>query len=174
VKSGRVLSAREERILSEYQEGQKPASERKTWVHGGKNELGNRLGVDRRTINNWSHFKDFPKARPNGDYPLEDIIAWVKERGFKGGEQSITASLKERELLAKINKLEFQIEVDKGNYILLSEAERDTTQLAGHAMNILRSKFEGELPPALVGLSTAEIQVKCKQAVDEVCALLSR
>lgn len=174
VKAGKVLTQREERMLLDYQEGQKPEAERKTWVKGGKHAIAQRIGVDRRTINNWSKFDDFPKPRPNGDYALEDMVEWVKDRGLKGGEKPTISTLKERELAAKIEKLEFQLDVEKGKYILLEDAKRDSAQLAAEAKSVLQFKIERELPPQVFGIQIPEIEAMCKKAVDEVCEILSK
>jgi len=173
-KDGKVLSAREERILVDWQESQNQKHEKKTWVKGGKDGLARRMGVERKSVQRWSKFADYPKTRANGDYCLEDCIAWVHEHGFKGGEKSSMQELKERELAAKVAKIEFELDVEKGKYILVSDAERETTILNNDTKNILRAKFEGELPPMLEGVSAAEIQDRCKRAVDEVCERLSK
>lgn len=40
------------------------------------------------------------------------------------------------------------------------------------AKDLLRYKFELELPPVLSGLNTVAIQAECQKALDEVFALL--
>jgi hypothetical protein len=42
----------------------------------------------------------------------------------------------------------------------------------GMAVSLLRKKFENELPPILSGLDAPAIQQECRQAIDEVLAIL--
>lgn len=99
---------------------------------------------------------------------------WLEERKKRMEDPMGRVALENRKLLAQVARMEFSNDAEKGLYILVTEAERETTMMSNDAKNILRSKFEGELPPMLEGLSAAEIQVRCKAAVDEVCERLSK
>jgi hypothetical protein len=101
-------------------------------------------------------------------------LEWVKRHGFKGGEETDMSKLKERQLKIKCDQLQLELDVQKGRYILISEAQDEVTRMVTEAKSVLRSKFESELPPVLVGMTAAQIQYHSKQAIDEVCEKLSK
>lgn len=114
-------------------------------------------------------------AFKNTRVDLDLLRPWLEARKSALAEAPMgREALENRKLLAQCAKIEFELEVERKLYILVTDAERETTQLANEAKNILRFKFENELPPQLEGLSAVAIQERCKGAVDEVCERLSK
>ena len=171
---GGVLTEREEKILEDYQESKEPQPKIKKTRIKGKTGLAQRTGFTRKTFDSWSKFPDFPKPQANGDYFLEDVVEWIRVKGVRGGELPEIQKLKHRELVARCEKLEFELEIEKEKYVLIEKAEREITQSNLETKNFLQFKFGNELPPDLVGCSIAIIQTKCKAAIQEVCEKLSR
>lgn len=166
--SGKILNAREEKILSDYQ-----TPETKTFVKN-KVDLAKRLGVNRRTIHEWSKFKDFPKPRSNGEWCLEEVSDWKEEKGFKGGEAPKLLQLREEALVISNEMDRFELEREKGLWIKVEDAEREIGQMVARAKTVLRGKFENELPYVCAGFTAAQIQIENRKAIDEVCLQLSR
>lgn len=169
--SGKVLTAREEGIVSGYQENQ-TGKPKRTMVPN-QFALAKACGVDRTQIADWRKFPDFPKPSANGSWCVEEVMTWIQEKGFKGGELPAIQRIRMREITAKAEKIEFELDVEKGKYILIDQAKSEIIHMITSAKTILRTKFESEFPPILEGLTAAQIQQKCKQAIDEVCNILS-
>jgi len=53
------------------------------------------------------------------------------------------------------------------------EVRQTWTRLVGRAKELLRNKFENELPPILSGLDATAIQEESRRAIDEVLAVLN-
>jgi hypothetical protein len=137
-------------------------------------ELAKILGVTRRTLQNWRKRKDAPKPMANG---FHDVQAWREfmARNDLHGESAVSdeeTSLRARKLLAEVEEKELRVAVKKGEYVALSEVRETWTKLISRAKDLLRNKFEMELPPILSGLDATGIQAECRRAIDEVLTLL--
>lgn len=130
-------------------------------------ELAAALGVSRRSITNWRKMPGAPIARANGNH---DVLAWRKflhEHHLDGSQPGDEEGLKIRKLLAEVNEREFRLAVRKGEYIRKDEVREAWLGRCGRVVNLLRSKFEKELPPALAGKDALSIQEILSRAIDE-------
>jgi transposase-like protein len=138
-------------------------------------ELAEILGVSRQALGQWRRRKDAPKAAANG---LHEVAAWrefMARHHLKGSEAPVTdeeASLKARKLLAEVEERELRVAVKKELYVPLDVVKHEWTTRVGRAVNLLRNKFEAELPPILSGLDAVGIQEECRKGIDEVMAIL--
>lgn len=138
-------------------------------------ELAEILGVSRQALGQWRRRKDAPKAAANG---LHEVAAWrefMSRHHLKGSEAPVTdeeASLKARKLLAEVEERELRVAVKKELYVPLDVVKHEWTTRVGRAVNLLRNKFEAELPPILSGLDAVGIQEECRNGIDEVMAIL--
>lgn len=138
-------------------------------------ELAELLGVSRQALGGWRRRKDAPKAAANG---LHDVGAWrefMARHQLKGSDAPATdeeAALKARKLLAEVEDRELRVAVKKGLYVPLDLVKEEWTTRVGRAVNLLRNKFESELPPILSGLDAVGIQDECRKAIDEVMSIL--
>jgi transposase-like protein len=138
-------------------------------------ELAEILGVSRQALGQWRRRKDAPKAAANG---LHEVAAWrefMSRHHLKGSEAPVTdeeASLKARKLLAEVEERELRVAVKKELYVPLDVVKHEWTTRVGRAVNLLRNKFEAELPPILSGLDAVGIQEECRKGIDEVMAIL--
>lgn len=138
-------------------------------------ELAELLGVSRQALGGWRRRKNAPKAAANG---LHDVGAWrefMARHQLKGSDAPATdeeAALKARKLLAEVEDRELRVAVKKGLYVPLDLVKEEWTTRVGRAVNLLRNKFESELPPILSGLDAVGIQDECRKAIDEVMSIL--
>ena len=138
-------------------------------------ELAELLGVSRQALGGWRRRKDAPKAAANG---LHDVGAWrefMARHQLKGSDAPASdeeAALKARKLLAEVEDRELRVAVKKGLYVPLDLVKEEWTTRVGRAVNLLRNKFESELPPILSGLDAVGIQDECRKAIDEVMSIL--
>lgn len=131
-------------------------------------DLAAALGVSRRSISNWRKLEGAPVPKPNGNH---DVLAWrrfMHEKHLDGSEPGDEEGLKIRKLLAEINEREFRLAVRKGEYILKDLVREAWLSRCGRVVNLLRSKFEKEMPPQLAGLTAPDIQELLSKAIDEV------
>jgi phage terminase Nu1 subunit (DNA packaging protein) len=139
-------------------------------------ELAEFLGATRQSITTWKKRKDAPQAAANG---LHDVAAWrefMKQHDLKGGTPTtdIETALRARKLLAEVEEREMKVAVRKGLYVAVEDVRQEWTRVAGRATNLLRNKFENELPPICSGLDATGIQEENRKAIDEVLTLLSQ
>jgi len=137
-------------------------------------ELAKALGVTRRALQNWRKRKDAPRPAANG---FHEVAAWREfmQRNGLEGEAAATdeeTGLRARKLLAEVEERELRLAVKKGEYVALEEVRAAWTEQVARAKEMLRHKFEMELPPVLSGLDATAIQEECGKAIDEVLTLL--
>ena len=148
--------------------GQAPA------VAADLSDLGRILGVSRSSLNRWRKRADAPKPDANG---FHDVAAWREfmQRHDLHGEPAATdaeTALRARKLLAEVEERELRLAVKKREYVAIEEVRQTWTTLVGRAKELLRNKFENELPPVLSGLDATGIQEECRKAIDEVLGIL--
>lgn len=137
-------------------------------------ELAKFLGVARRTLQRWRKRKDAPEPLVGG---FHEIAAWrtFMERHGLQGDVAISdeeTALRARKLLAEVEERELRLAVHKRQFIALEEVKEVWTKQIAKARDLLRNKFEMELPPILSGLDAMAIEVECRKAMDEVLAVL--
>jgi phage terminase Nu1 subunit (DNA packaging protein) len=137
-------------------------------------ELARILGVTRRTIQNWRKRSDAPKPAANG---FHEVTAWrefMTRHDLKGDAPAADeeTALRARKLLAEVEERELRLAVKKREYVAIEEVRQTWTRQVGRAKELLRNKFENELPPILSGLDATRIQTECRKAIDEVLSIL--
>ena len=91
------------------------------------------------------------------------------------GEPAATdaeTALRAHKLLAEVEERELRLAVKKREYVAIEEVRQTWTTQVGRAKELLRNKFENELPPVLSGLDATGIQEECRKAIDEVLGIL--
>lgn len=137
-------------------------------------ELAKILGATRRMLQNWRKRKDAPAPAANG---FHDVAAWREfmQRNDLHGEPAATdveSALRARKLLAEVEERELRLAAKKGEFVALEEVREVWTKQVARATDLLRNKFEMELPPILSGLDATAIQEECRKAIDEVLIIL--
>ena len=137
-------------------------------------ELAAVLGVSRQSLNQWKKRKDAPKPAANGLHEVAQWREFMKRHDLKGSTAVVDeeTALRARKLLAEVEERELKVAVRKGQYVSIEEVRLEWTSLVGKATALLRNKFENELPPILSGLDATAIQEECRNAIDEVLAIL--
>ena len=131
-------------------------------------ELAAVPGCSRRSISNRRKPEGAPEPNANGTH---DVIAWrrfMHEKRLDGSEPGDEEGLKIRKLPAEIHEREFRPDIRKGEYIRKELVREACPGRCGRVVNLLRSKFEKEMPPLLAGKDAPSIQEALAQAIDEV------
>jgi len=130
--------------------------------------IADMVGVSRQTLLNWRRAGiDISQ----GNLPaLIDKAAGVEERADTSAD---IKAARLRILTAQAEKIEYQLAVERGEYMPLAEA------LEGAAMCGTRSKaaweaIEDELPPQLEGLTALQMKVKLREYARSKCLELSQ
>jgi len=171
IQRGEKLSKAELVLLQNMaaQAGDTPA------VAGDFTELARILGISRRTMNRWRKMPGAPPPGPNG---LEDVKPWqeFKERNNLKGDVPKTPledSIRARKMLAEAEEKELRVAIKKREYVSFEEVREVWNRNAAKAKDLMRNKFEMELPPILSGLDAVAIQAECQKAIDEVLTIMS-
>ena len=80
--------------------------------------------------------------------------------------------LRARKLLAEVEEKELRLAIKKREYVSYDEVREVWNRNATKAKDMLRNKFEMELPPILSGLDATAIQEECQKAIDEVLTIM--
>jgi DNA-binding transcriptional MerR regulator len=138
-------------------------------------ELAKILGVTRRTLQNWRKRRDAPPPAANGFHEVSAWREFMHRHDLKGDVVATDeeTALRARKLLAEVEERELRLAVKKREYVSLEEVRQTWTRLVGRAKELLRNKFENELPPILSGLDATAIQEESRRAIDEVLAVLN-
>ena len=113
-----------------------------------------------------------PKARERGKYLLwpsvKNYIAALKNPKVNGHSTADGTELpegirtrKERKIDLECQKIEHQLEVQKGKYMLKSDAV-EAASVAALASKTAWEGLEDEIPPMLEGLTAAKMKVKLR------------
>ena len=170
IQRGEKLSKAERVMLQNMaaKAGETPA------VAGDFSELARILQISRRTMNRWRKHPDAPPPGANG---FEEVKPWqdFKERNNLKGDAPATPleeSLKARKMLAEVEERELRLGVKKREYVGYDEVREVWNRNSTKAKDLLRNKFEMELPPILSGLDAVAIQEECRKAIDEVLTIM--
>ena len=148
--------------------GQVPA------VAGDYSELARILGIARRTMNRWRKRPDAPQSAAGGFIDVSPWREFMQRNDLHGvaATTEVETALRARKLLAEVEERELRLAVKKDEYVALAEVRENWTKLASRVTDLLRNKFETELPPILSGLDATGIQAECCRAMDEVLTIL--
>lgn len=175
VAKGERLTAAEIRVL------ESAAGEPKLETGGGyvrnQTELAAALGVARKTIQRRVREVGAPKPAADGRWNVEAWRAYLGQEGAIGddseedGEES-QARLKAKQILLQNEKLAFQIQVLKRNYVPV-ESVKEWGGAIGQ--RVRRALVEiPRLAPVLAGMDTAEIEARLQSAIDAAFASIHR
>jgi len=112
-----------------------------------------------------------PGFRANGSVNLTELKPWLEENLDSLDDSDSKEALECRRLLAQCEKLEFQNEVEKGNYTHNSVVADQAIRAASATKSELM-RFTAEVP-TWEGLSAADLEKKTKALVDSVCRNLN-
>jgi hypothetical protein len=112
-------------------------------------ELAKTLGVTRCALQNWRKRKDAPNPAANG---LHEVAAWrefMQRHGLEGDPAGTDeeSALRARKLLAEVEERELRLAVKKREFVAMGEVQHCWTAQVAKAKELLRHKFEFELPP---------------------------
>lgn len=143
-------------------------------VAADHSDLARILGVSRSSINRWRKRADAPHPDANGFHEVQPWREFMQRHALHGEPEKteMESALRARKLLAEVEERELRLAVKKREYVSIEEVRETWTKLVGRAKDLLRNKFEMELPPVLSGLDATAIQAECQRAIDEVLGVL--
>jgi hypothetical protein len=131
------------------------------------------LSVSPKTIRNWLQRPGNPGKEPGGSF---SVVRWLDFQVLfanspqlaRGNRDSVEAKV--ANLRLQNEKLKFQLDVMRRNYVPVEENEKTGAALG---MEIKRAVQQVHLlAPSLAGLPTAEIDLRLKEAENEILARL--
>lgn len=165
VQRGKTLTAQERQLVQARSLGVDSATAKAK----NKVELAQILGVSRKTIDRKAKDPDSPKPAANGEW---DVVAWrefLKHKGIAGKEDLPEKErLSARRLLVQCERLEFELDMRKREYVRRAEVAGALTATATRVAAILRQRLENEYPMQVAGLDAPQARVYGKRVVDEV------
>jgi hypothetical protein len=143
---------------------------KKTWT--SKTKAASTIGVTRRSLSNWElQYPDFPETAANGKICVEELAEFQERHGLKGNETPLQSQLKDEERKLKIEKLRFEIDVEKGKYTSNEKIVESISLVSERMKSVLRQKLEIEYPVLINGMAPPEIRKKGADLVDEICRI---
>lgn len=138
-------------------------------------ELARRWHVSRKTLYKWMRENpDFPKPDSNNRYPPIPCDKWRKAHPELGKPDpslpSDKATQDARRIKAIADREEFKLAVLKKKYVLSEAVALFFFQLEQQTTNLLREKFENQLPADCFGRDLETIRSLNTAAIDLVCA----
>ena len=87
------------------------------------------------------------------------------------GEKS---ALERRRLKVQCERLELALSIERGDYIRTETVEAMLSELGASIVAIMRQKLENEFPISCAGLEPAQLRVRGKAMVDDICGRLQK
>lgn len=138
-------------------------------------ELAEILGVDRKTIQRWKKEDNFPKPMADNRYDVLAVRDWREKTRSSSTTQIEDQSKAEgeaRRVWLQVEKLEHEIEVSKGNYITIAQAQEDVSRMCSVARQILLA-IPDTLAPLVIGKSATEAQQLIRKEIDNALSQIS-
>lgn len=172
-------------ILKKLESGQTLTEAQRLILYGQKTdqsryaknqtELAEFLGVDRKTIQRWRKEETFPPPMADGRFDVIAVRDW-RERSRNSGtttaEDQSKAEGEARRVWLQVEKLEYEIEVTKGEYISIQQAQADVAQMCSRARSILLA-IPDTLAPLVIGKTASQAQQLIRKEIDNALAQIS-
>lgn len=168
VQSGGTLTQAERLILYGNRVDQKRYAKNQT-------ELAELLGVDRKTIQRWRKEENFPKPMADGRYDIVAVRDWrerTRSSSTTNAEDLSKAEGEARRVWLQVEKLEHEIEVSKGEYISIEQAQADVAQMCSRARSILLA-IPDTLAPLVIGKTPSQAQILIRKEIDNALNQIS-
>lgn len=147
------------------------------WVKN-QTALAALLGTTRRSLHRWAKVEGAPKPASDGRHNVQAWREWMKANGHVVKDNSQAggrmAELKERQLERSVEILEVKLAELRGDVIQVATVEAMLTELGSNIVSLLRQKLENEFPISCAGLEPAQLRVRGKGLVDDICGRLQK
>lgn len=131
------------------------------------------LEVSRKTIQRYAKHSNAPKPKSNGRLDVEEWREFLAASGVLEDDDLDLVELKKRKLTLENEKLEFNLQVSKEQFVPSIEVEKDVASLVATAKAVLLSG-PSSLAPQVVGLSIPEAEALLREwlheALSKLCA----
>lgn len=165
-------------ILKKLESGQTLTESQRLILYGNKTdqsryaknqtELAEFLGVDRKTIQRWRKEENFPQVMADGRYDVLAVRDW-RERSRNSNSTSAEdlskAEGEARRVWLQVEKLEHDIEITKGQFITIEQAQSDVSQMCARARGILLA-IPDTLAPLVIGKTATQAQQLIRKEID--------
>lgn len=168
LESGGTLTQAERLILYGKETDQKRFAKNQT-------ELADLLGVDRKTIQRWRKEENFPKPQADGRWDILLVRDWrEKTRTSQSAEPEdlSKAEGEARRIWLQVEKLEHEIEVAKGNFITIEDAQQSVREMCQIARTILLA-IPDTLAPLVIGKTAPEAHKLIRSEIDNALNQIS-
>lgn len=169
-------------ILKKLESGQTLTESQRLILYGSKTDqsryaknqtdLAEFLGVDRKTIQRWRKEENFPKASADGRYDVIAVRDW-RERSRSSNSTSVEdlskAEGEARRVWLQVEKLEHEIEISKGQFITIEQAQTDVSTMCARARAILLA-IPDTLAPLVIGKTATQAQQLIRKEIDNALA----
>ena len=169
-------------ILKKLESGQTLTEAQRLILYGTKNdqtryaknqtELAEFLGVDRKTIQRWRKEEYFPKAMADGRYDVIAVRDWrerTRNSSSTSAEDLSKAEGEARRVWLQVEKLEHEIEISKGQFITIEQAQTDVSSMCSRARAILLA-IPDTLAPLVIGKTATQAQQLIRKEIDNALA----
>jgi hypothetical protein len=173
IQRGGTATSREMAILKEAETaGQQPE-----WVKNFA-ELAEVFACDRHSFSRWKkENEDAPRGHADGWHNVQEWRDWLaKHPEVMAGAEATNMELQRlnlEEMRQRVRKAIHLNDVREGQYTRNEVFADRITEVVAQSKQLLRQKFENELPPYLARQEASQCRVLCKRALDEVCLRLS-
>jgi DNA-binding transcriptional regulator YiaG len=168
LESGQTLTEAQRLILYGQKTDQSRYAQNQT-------ELAEFLGVDRKTIQRWRKEDNFPQPMADGRYDVIAVRDWrerSRDSGSTNAEDQSKAEGEARRVWLQVEKLEHEIEVSKGEFISIAQAQADVAQMCSRARSILLA-IPDTLAPLVIGKTATQAQQLIRKEIDNALTQIS-
>ena len=139
-------------------------------------ELADSLSVERKTIQRWLKVKGCPQARSDGRYNVPEFREWAEKTGRRtatdeSDDSEERARLEVRRLRTICERLDLELEIQKGSYTQNDEVARQVYRMVATARKVLGA-MPSSLAPQVVGMTIPEAEKRIREQVDAVITQL--
>ena len=134
-----------------------------------KGALAERMGLSRPTLNKYLGMVGAPPPDGKGSYEVEAVLAWFSQHSEVAGNAPRTMQdWKIREVQLRCQKMEDQLQRDRGEYISKQAASKTIIPLMAELGELMRQKFILELPSRYRGHDQVECAEFNEHAIDAI------
>jgi hypothetical protein len=131
------------------------------------------LEVSRKTIQRYAKHENAPKAKSDGRLDVEAWREFLAASGVLEDDDLDLVELKKRKITLENEKLEFNLQVAKEQFVPTVDVEKDVASLVSTAKAVLLSG-PSSLAPQVVGVSIPEAETILREwlhdALSKLCA----
>ena len=167
IADGKTLTSEERRILSSVSSGGKSSD---PLYAKSQVELAQFLNVTRQTLNIWLKEDGNPGVSSDGRFDVAAWREWAAKNGKRGQDGLNAVVLKAKNLLLQNDKLEFQLNILRREYVPVSDVVRVGAELGAAIRKVVAGLHM--IAPSVVGMTVIECEAYLKEKETEIISQL--